>query len=55
MAQPEATPKRPVATPKRPVAAAGYAGVAGAAAIAARSTDEAPLVASCSVLDDTLI
>ncbi len=32
------------------------AGVAaGAAVIAARSTDEAPLVASCKVLEDTLI
>ena len=47
---------RLAATPHRPVAAAGYARfAAGAAAIAALSTDEAPLVASCSVLDDTLI
>lgn len=62
-----ATSKRPqlgplCANPGRPPSArvdevaADYAGVAvGAADIAARITDEAPLVASCSVLDDTLI
>lgn len=32
-----------------------YAATAGAAAIAARIAEDAPLVASCSVLDDTLM
>lgn len=38
-----------------PRRAADYAATAGAAAIAARIADEAPLVASCKVLDDTRI
>ena len=45
-------PLRPALAP--PVAtSADYAASAGAAAIAALMADEAPLVASCKVLEDT--
>jgi hypothetical protein len=46
--------RRPPRRARLPPTAADYPGVgAGVAAIAARSTDEAPLVASCNVLLDT--
>ena len=57
-APPRATMREPGANSPAPVAApADYAGTAtaGAAAIAARIAKEAPLVASCSVFDDTLM
>ena len=55
-APPRATMREPgLPSPGPDPRLADYAATAGAAAIAARIAKEAPLVASCSVFDDTLM